>query len=322
MDGAIASSAQRGTRVSPLTSAPCTRRRLATWVAFAPRRSRRCVYASALRRRVPRGAAFPDPDDDRTPDGKSDPERADAREGLDAPSPGILARSRRDATVWPVTMRRARCQRDSRHRRGVDVPKRRVRGRTARGFFGDTRGFADKRPPSTPGLNASTRSDVALTRRCGRAWATSERPARLWETSSVRPRPPSSAPPRASLVVIQGFWTLPLPRWGPCSRSVPGLRPPPPVCLDHQASRVIIEKYYSRLTLDFATNKRIAEDVAIIPSSVFATRSPGSPHAPHEAHPKARVRARHLPQAPGGGARAPHGLRARRVRPRGRDHRG
>ena len=89
MDGAIASSAQRGTRVSPLTSAPCTRRRLATWVAFAPRRSRRCVYASALRRRVPRGAAFPDPDDDRTPDGKSDPERADAREGLGAPSPGI-----------------------------------------------------------------------------------------------------------------------------------------------------------------------------------------------------------------------------------------
>merc|ERR1712216_884966 len=33
-----------------------------------------------------------------------------------------------------------------------------------------------------------------------------------------------------------------------------------------KASRVIVEKYYSRLTLDFDTNKRIAEDVAIIPS--------------------------------------------------------
>ncbi|KAI9010230.1 ribosomal protein S17e [Hyaloraphidium curvatum] len=33
-----------------------------------------------------------------------------------------------------------------------------------------------------------------------------------------------------------------------------------------KASRVLIEKYYPRLTLDFQTNKRIASEVAIIPS--------------------------------------------------------
>ena len=98
-------------------------------------------------------------------------------------------------------MRRARCQRDSRHRRGVDVPKRRVRGRTARGFFGDTRGFADKRI-----LDAGSERVDAERSRAHEALRSSlrnfERPARLWETSSVRPRPPSSALPRASLVVI------------------------------------------------------------------------------------------------------------------------
>merc|ERR1712045_399033 len=33
-----------------------------------------------------------------------------------------------------------------------------------------------------------------------------------------------------------------------------------------KASRMIIEKYHTRLTLDFHTNKRICEDIAIIPS--------------------------------------------------------
>merc|ERR1712062_610593 len=33
-----------------------------------------------------------------------------------------------------------------------------------------------------------------------------------------------------------------------------------------KASRMIIEKYHTRLTMDFHTNKRICEDIAIIPS--------------------------------------------------------
>jgi len=42
-----------------------------------------------------------------------------------------------------------------------------------------------------------------------------------------------------------------------------------------QASRQIIEKYYSRLTLDFATNKRIADEIAIIPSKRLRNKIAG-----------------------------------------------
>eukprot|EP00241_Pyramimonas_parkeae_P009538 CAMPEP_0114240232 /NCGR_PEP_ID=MMETSP0058-20121206/8936_1 /TAXON_ID=36894 /ORGANISM="Pyramimonas parkeae, CCMP726" /LENGTH=142 /DNA_ID=CAMNT_0001352571 /DNA_START=79 /DNA_END=507 /DNA_ORIENTATION=- len=42
-----------------------------------------------------------------------------------------------------------------------------------------------------------------------------------------------------------------------------------------KASRHIIEKYYSRLTLDFATNKRLAEEVAIIPSKRLRNKIAG-----------------------------------------------
>lgn len=41
------------------------------------------------------------------------------------------------------------------------------------------------------------------------------------------------------------------------------------------ASRVIIEKYYNRLTLDFDTNKRIAEEVAIIQSKRLRNKIAG-----------------------------------------------
>ena len=48
-----------------------------------------------------------------------------------------------------------------------------------------------------------------------------------------------------------------------------------------RASRVIIEKYYARLTLDFQTNKRVCEEVAIIPSKC---RQGSNPRALHTIH--------------------------------------
>ena len=42
-----------------------------------------------------------------------------------------------------------------------------------------------------------------------------------------------------------------------------------------KASRVIIEKYYARLTLDFDTNKRICEEVAIIQSKRLRNKIAG-----------------------------------------------
>ena len=42
-----------------------------------------------------------------------------------------------------------------------------------------------------------------------------------------------------------------------------------------KASRVIIERYYTKLTMDFHTNKRICEDVAIIPSKKMRNKIAG-----------------------------------------------
>merc|ERR1712086_899141 len=42
-----------------------------------------------------------------------------------------------------------------------------------------------------------------------------------------------------------------------------------------KASRVIIEKYYARMTLDFQTNKRVCEEVAIIPSKALKNKIAG-----------------------------------------------
>ena len=42
-----------------------------------------------------------------------------------------------------------------------------------------------------------------------------------------------------------------------------------------RASKVLIEKYYPRLTLDFQTNKKIASEVAIIPSKRLRNKIAG-----------------------------------------------
>ncbi|CAG8493118.1 1412_t:CDS:2, partial [Diversispora eburnea] len=42
-----------------------------------------------------------------------------------------------------------------------------------------------------------------------------------------------------------------------------------------RGSRVIIEKYYPRLTLDFQTNKKICDEVAIIPSKRLRNKIAG-----------------------------------------------
>ena len=42
-----------------------------------------------------------------------------------------------------------------------------------------------------------------------------------------------------------------------------------------KAARVLVEKYYARLTHDFQTNKKVAEDVAIIPSKRLRNKIAG-----------------------------------------------
>merc|ERR1711879_295168 len=44
---------------------------------------------------------------------------------------------------------------------------------------------------------------------------------------------------------------------------------------EKKAARVIIEKYYTKLTLDFDTNKRIIEEVAVIPSKPLRNKIAG-----------------------------------------------
>ncbi|MFS7937782.1 40S ribosomal protein S17 [Helianthus anomalus] len=42
-----------------------------------------------------------------------------------------------------------------------------------------------------------------------------------------------------------------------------------------KSSRVVIERYYGKMTLDFHTNKKILEEVAIIPSKRLRNKIAG-----------------------------------------------
>lgn len=63
--------------------------------------------------------------------------------------------------------------------------------------------------------------------------------------------------------------------------SNPRSPPPPPLQgrvrtnLVKKAARSIIEKYYSRLTFDFDTNKKVCEEVAVIPSKRLRNKIAG-----------------------------------------------
>lgn len=57
--------------------------------------------------------------------------------------------------------------------------------------------------------------------------------------------------------------------------AAPSLWLPPGPHMSLAIRRVIIEKYYQRLTLDFDTNKRICEEVAIIQSKRLRNKIAG-----------------------------------------------
>ena len=160
--------------------------------------------------------------------------RPDARREKSAPETGRCARGSRRAVAGypsrapdatrqsgPLHASSAR-QRDSRHRRGVDETKRRRRASRRSRVFGDTRVS-----PTSASDAGSERVDAERRRahEALRSIGNFERPARLWETSSVRPRPRRRASLRARRSSSTlGFWTLPFASvpGAPLSRARPG----------------------------------------------------------------------------------------------------
>merc|ERR1712039_368274 len=84
-----------------------------------------------------------------------------------------------------------------------------------------------------------------------------------------------------------------------------------------KAARVIIEKYYTKLTLDFHTNKRIIEEVALIPSKPLRNKIAGFITHLMKRLQRSTVRGISIKLQGEEGQ-----LRARRLRPRAGHHRG
>ena len=60
-----------------------------------------------------------------------------------------------------------------------------------------------------------------------------------------------------------------------------------------RSARIMVEKYYSRLTVDFQTNKRVCDEIAIIPTKRLRNKIAGYitvryslhvSHVPHSYH--------------------------------------
>merc|ERR1712189_110803 len=79
-----------------------------------------------------------------------------------------------------------------------------------------------------------------------------------------------------------------------------------------KAAKVIIEKYYTKLTLDFDINKKIIEEIALIPSKPLQ-QDRRLCHSPHEEAPEVNS-PWNFHQAARGRTREEGQLRSRRVR--------